>query len=94
MQYLKKKIVVTAFAFYCDTKRSDILRGPNHVRKANKQENKKKLTSKSKRSSAVETDGVRIPIMYGTIIRTGITCKKIPRYSHDSASRWFIVSKS
>ena len=24
------------------------------------------------------------------IIRTGITCKKIPCYMHDSACRWFI----
>ena len=28
---------------------------------------------------------------HGTIIRTGITCKKIPCYMRDSACRWFIV---
>ena len=27
------------------------------------------------------------------IIRTGITCKKIPCYMRDSACRWFIVKK-
>ena len=31
---------------------------------------------------------------HGTIIRTGITCKKIPCYVHDSACRWFIVKKA
>ena len=31
---------------------------------------------------------------YGTIIRTGITCKKIPCYMRDSACRWFIVKKA
>ena len=30
----------------------------------------------------------------GTIIWTGITCKKIPCYMHDSACRWFIVKKA
>ena len=29
-----------------------------------------------------------------TIIRTGITCKKIPYYMRDSACRWFIVKKA
>ena len=29
-----------------------------------------------------------------TIIRTGITCKKILYYMHDSACRWFIVQKA
>ena len=28
---------------------------------------------------------------HGTIIRTRITCKKIPCYMRDSACRWFIV---
>ena len=31
---------------------------------------------------------------HGTIIRTGITCKKIPCHVHDSACRWFIVKKA
>ena len=31
---------------------------------------------------------------HGTIIRTGITCKKIPCYMRDSACRWFIVKKA
>ena len=31
---------------------------------------------------------------HGTIIRTGITCKKIPCYMRDSAYRWFIVKKA
>ena len=30
-------------------------------------------------------------LYHGTIIRTGITCKKIPGYMHSSACRWFIV---
>ena len=30
---------------------------------------------------------------HGTIIQTGITCKKISFYIRDSASRWFIVKK-
>ena len=29
--------------------------------------------------------------IHGTIIRTGITCKKIPCYMRDSACRWLIV---
>ena len=31
---------------------------------------------------------------HGTKIRTGTTCKKIPCYMHDSASRWFIAGKA
>ena len=33
-------------------------------------------------------------INHGTIIRTGITCKKIPCYKHDSGCRWFIVENA
>ena len=33
-------------------------------------------------------------ISHGTIIRTGITCKKIPCYMRDSAYRWFIVKNA
>ena len=29
-----------------------------------------------------------------SIIRTGITCKKIPCYMRDSACRWFIVENA
>ena len=32
-------------------------------------------------------------VNHGTIIRTGITCKKIPCYMRDAACRWFIVKK-
>ena len=28
---------------------------------------------------------------HGTIIQTGLTCKKIPCYMYDSASMWLIV---
>ena len=31
---------------------------------------------------------------HGTIIRTGITCKKIPCYTRDSSCRWFIVKNA
>ena len=31
--------------------------------------------------------------VYGTIIQTGITSKKIPCYMRDSACRWFIFKK-
>ena len=31
---------------------------------------------------------------HGTIIRTGITCKKIPCFMGDLACRWFIVKKA
>ena len=31
---------------------------------------------------------------HGTIIQTGITCKKIPCYMRDSASRWLIVENA
>ena len=31
---------------------------------------------------------------HGTIVRTGITCKKIPCYMRDSACRWFMVKKA
>ena len=31
---------------------------------------------------------------HGTIIGTGITCRKIPCYIRNSASRWFIVKKA
>ena len=34
------------------------------------------------------------PSNHGTIIRTGITCKKIPCYMRDSAYRWFIVENA
>ena len=33
-------------------------------------------------------------LYHGTIIRTGVTCKKIPCYMRDSACRWFIVKKA
>ena len=33
-------------------------------------------------------------LTHGTIIRTGITCKKISCYMRDSACRWFIVKKA
>ena len=33
-------------------------------------------------------------LQYGTVIRTGITCKKIPCYMRDSACRWFIVGNA
>ena len=32
-------------------------------------------------------------LYHGTIIRTGITCKKDPSYMCESACRWFIVKK-
>ena len=31
---------------------------------------------------------------HGTIIRTGITCKKIPSYMRNSACTWFTVKKA
>ena len=34
------------------------------------------------------------PLNHGTIIRTGITCNKIPCYVQDSACRSFIVKKA
>ena len=33
-------------------------------------------------------------LIHGTIIRTRITCKKIPCYMRDSACRWFVVKKA
>ena len=30
----------------------------------------------------------------GTVIRTGITCKKVPCYMHDPAYRWYIARKA
>ena len=33
-------------------------------------------------------------VYHGTIIRTGITCMKIPCYMRDSACRWFIVENA
>ena len=33
-------------------------------------------------------------IMHGTIIRAGITCKKIPCYMRNSACSWFSVEKA
>ena len=35
-----------------------------------------------------------IYLKHGTIIRTGITCKKIPCYKDDSACSWVIVKKA
>ena len=32
--------------------------------------------------------------IHGTIIPTGITCKKIPCYMRDSACRWFIIENA
>ena len=37
---------------------------------------------------------ILIKSYHGTIIRTGITCKKIPYYMHDSACKWFIAKKA
>ena len=44
-------------------------------------------------TSLLELEGYCSPFRldYGTITRTGITCKKIPCYMHDSAPRWLIV---
>ena len=36
----------------------------------------------------------RADMKHETIIRTGITCKKIPCYMRDSACRWFIVENA
>ena len=33
-------------------------------------------------------------LIHGTIIHTGITCKKILCYMSDSVCRWFIVKKA
>ena len=38
-------------------------------------------------------DNIYFQQYHGTIIRTGITCKKIHCYMCDSAYRWFIVKK-
>ena len=35
-----------------------------------------------------------INVTHEPITRTGITCKEIPCYKHDSAYRWFIVKKA
>ena len=35
-----------------------------------------------------------VKFKHGIIIRTGITCKKIPCYMCNSAGRWFIVQKA
>ena len=35
-----------------------------------------------------------IQLTHGTIIRTGITCKEIPCYMRNSASRWLIVENA
>ena len=40
------------------------------------------------------TSGLTSTTSHGTIIRTGITCKKIPCYMRDSACKWFIVKKA
>ena len=37
---------------------------------------------------------VHVLLRHGTILRTGITSKKIPCYMRDSACRWFIVKKA
>ena len=34
------------------------------------------------------------PLYYRTIIRSAITCKKIPCYMRGSACRWFIVENT
>ena len=43
-------------------------------------------------STRLETNETYVARYYhGTVIRTGIKCKKIFCYMRDSASRWFIV---
>ena len=42
----------------------------------------------------VALQNLSIYYTHGTIIRTGITCKKIPCYMLNSACRWFIVKKA
>ena len=32
--------------------------------------------------------------LHGTLIRTGITCKKIPCYMRDSGCRWLIIENA
>ena len=40
------------------------------------------------------TKQLKEQLNHGTIIRTGITCKKFPCYMRDSACRWFIVENA
>ena len=49
------------------------------------------------KKTCIDTDSLKRDLMlsyHGTIIGTGITCKKIPCYMCDSACRWFIVKKA
>ena len=47
-------------------------------------------------SHVILTDQISLSdcLYHGTIIRTGITCKKIPCYMRDSTCRWCIVKKA
>ena len=55
-----------------------------------KNNNKKNI----KRKNSPTTFFDFIVFNHGTIIRTGITCKKIPCYMPDSACRWFIIENA
>ena len=43
---------------------------------------------------SIKTQNQKGGFCHGTIIRTGVTCNKIPCYMRDSACRWFIVKKA
>ena len=49
------------------------------------------LTDPIVKNSNIEA---RIYFIHGIIIRTGITCKKIPCYMRESACRWLIVENA
>ena len=44
-----------------------------------------------RKDSSTHMHGLAVYVKHGTIIRTGITCKKIPCYMRESACRWFII---
>ena len=82
----------TSSYFYCikeiNLYAEDISSKPYHYRFYTKQNSKETLSKKTRIMCYIECE-----CKHGIIIRTRITCKKIPCYMRDSACRWFIVKK-
>ena len=53
-----------------------------------------KLANRNSRLSSAHNTCQKSLLKHGTIIQTGITCKKIPCYMRDSACRWVIVKSA
>ena len=68
-------------------------RGGNQAFKASWRQTQR-LMETSVSTKSISHKSISDTSKHGTIIRTGITCKKILCYMRDSACRWFIVENA